>query len=400
MLKKTPFHPRVELLNVAWSWRRWAGHTVASQYEMTHEREYYAIRSGAGLIDVSPLYKYAIEGKDAERFLSYLLVRDARQCQVGQVHYTAWCNEDGHVLEDGVLFRMASDKYRLTAAEPNLDWFTEVAYGLDVTIEDISAEFGSLAVQGPNARTIVQAASGDGDLASLKYFWHRPGEIAGVPVMISRTGYTGDLGYEIWMDSAESLPVWDHLIAVGTDYGLRPAGMLALDVARIEAGLLLLDVDYTSARFALIPDQKSTPFELGFGWMLRGLKKDGGRRLIGRNAIERELEYGPQWAFVGLEFDWRSYQIPFDNIGLPPAYNTTAQRSSVPIYQHGAYVGYATSHTYSPLLKKHIALASVYATAAQPGTELAIEITVEHRRHTALANIVNLPFFDPPRKRA
>jgi aminomethyltransferase len=399
MLKKTPFHPRVEPLNIAWSWRRWAGHTVASQYEMTHEREYYAIRNGAGLIDVSPLYKYAIEGKDAEHFLSYLLVRDARKCKVGQVHYTAWCNEDGHVLEDGVLFRMASDKYRLTAAEPNLDWLTEIAEGLDVSIEDVTDQFGSLAVQGPNARAIVQAATGADDLASLKYFWHRPGEIAGVPVMISRTGFTGDLGYEIWMDSAESLPVWDHLIAVGTDYGLRPAGMLALDMARIEAGLLLLDVDYTSARFAMIPDQKSTPSELGFGWMLRGLGKDGGRRFVGRKAIERELARSPEWAFVGLEFDWRSYEAPFDAIGLPPAYNNVAQRSSVPIYNRGAYVGYATSHTYSPLLKKHIALASIQASSAELGTELAIEITVEHRRHTALASVVNLPFFNPARKR-
>lgn len=402
MLRTTPFHPRVEPLNTTWAWRRWAGHAVASQYGPTHEPEYYAIRSGAALIDVSPLYKYAITGPDAERFLSYLLLRDIRTCRVGRAHYTAWCNEDGHVLEDGVVFRLAPDVYHLTAAEPNLNWLCANAEGLRVTVEDISEAFGIVAVQGPNAAVVVQAALDDGSIATLRPFAHTTGVLGGAPVRISRTGYTGDLGYEIWAPSAESPHVWDRLVAAGRGHGVRPAGMLALDLARIEAGLLLLDADYTSARFAHIPEQKSTPLELGFGWMVRALDRDDERRFIGRNAIQRERGHGPQWRFVGLELDATAYRDAFSLAGLSAVHNTVPQRSSIPLYDGGAYVGYASSHVYSPLLKQQIALASVHAHALDTDGDAAlrIEITVEHQRLTVPARIVPLPFFDPPRRRA
>ncbi len=403
MLKPTPFHPRTQPLNQAWDWRPWAGYVVASKYEMTHLREYYALRNSAGLLDISPLYKYALEGPDAERLLCRLLVRDIRACRPGQAHYTCWCDEHGYVLEDGVVFRLAEDRFRLTSAEPNEPYLWEQAQGLDVTLQDISEAYAIAAVQGPRAGRVVQQALDDAAgrlaVANLAYFQLTQTTLAGQLVMISRTGYTGDLGYEIWLPAAAAAPVWDHLLAVGEDEGVLPAGMLALDMARIEAGLLLLDVDYTSARYGLIPQQKSTPFDLGFGWMLRHLERDD-RAFVGRPALEEERRAGSRWAFVGLSVAWEAYERLYAGMGLPLPGDLTPHRQSVPLYHQGTYVGYATSHTYSPLLKQYIALATLQPQLARPGTRLELEMTVEHERQCVAATVVALPFFNPERKRA
>lgn len=402
MLKQTPFHRRAQALNQAWDWRPWSGYVVASKYEMTHLREYYAIRNTAGLLDISPLYKYLIEGPDALKLLRHILVRDPQTCQIGQAQYTCWCDEHGYVLEDGVLFRLGADRFRLTTAEPNLHYLLEQAWGLRVAISDISEMYGILAVQGPRARAVLEAALASPaertKLVDLKYFWLAELTLAGNQVMVSRTGYTGDLGYEIWLPAAAAETIWDHLMAAGAPLGLTPAGMLALDMTRVEAGLLLLEVDYNSARFALIPGQKSTPLELGFGWMLRGLARDE-RRFIGRTAIEQELQRGSRWAFMGLAIEWDAYERSFAAVGLPAQAAFTPQRESIPIYHQGAYVGYATTTTYSPLLKKHLALATILPEQAAPGNQVALEITVEHQRLSAEATVVELPFFNPPRKR-
>jgi aminomethyltransferase len=389
MLKTTPFHERTAALCASHAWRRWAGYVVASSYELSHEREYHSIRSAAALFDVSPLYKYLIRGKDAAKLLDHIAPRDITRVQVGQVVYTPWCDAAGKVLDDGTIARLDETTFRMTAAEPNLRWLQDNAAGLDVAIEDLSESIAALSLQGPSSRAIL-------DEIDLKYFRLAQTKLGGIPVTVSRTGYTGDLGFEIWCSSRDALAVWDLLIEKGTPYGMTPAGMLALDVARIEAGLMLIDVDYVPARKALIEGQTSSPFELDLRWAVN-LKKE---RFVGREALAAEAAREPQWRFVGIEIDWESLERLYAEVGLATRLPATAWRTSVPIYAGDEQAGYATSGGWSPLLKKYIALAHLRASWAAPGTQLEIEITVEHRRKRAAARVVKKPFFDPERKRA
>ena len=396
-LRVTPFHQRTAPLMQGQAWRRWAGYTVAISYELSHEREYYAIRNSAALFDVSPLYKYHISGRDAALLLDRVVTRDVGAARAGQVLYTTWCDGDGKVIDDGTVSRLDDQLFRITAADPNYRWLGDNARQLDVAIADVSDRIAALALQGPNARVILEHAT-QGDLSSLRYFRLTQSSIRGTPVTITRTGYTGDLGYEVWLDAASAIPVWDALMDSGAAYGITPAGMLALDMARIEAGLLLVEVDYFSSRHALIEQQKSSPLELSLDWTLAL----GKPQFNGRRAIQAEHARGPSWRFVGVEVDWTSLQSLYSAIGLAPRLPTQAWRTSVPLYEGtgGKQVGYATSGTWSPLLKRYIALAHVEARYAQPSTRLEIEITVEHRRKRALATVNALPFFNPDRKRA
>ena len=389
MLKTTPFHERTAALCASHAWRRWAGYVVASSYELSHEREYHSIRAAAALFDVSPLYKYAITGKDAARLLDHVVTRNIQQLGVGQVVYTPWCDAQGKVLDDGTVARTGEQSFRMTAAEPNLRWLQDNARGLDVAIEDVSESLAALSLQGPASRAILGGID-------LKYFRLAETRIASIPVAISRTGYTGDLGYEIWVEKKSALNLWDALIAAGTPHGILPAGMLALDVARLEAGLMLIDVDYVPARKALIEGQTSSPFELDLGWTV-DLKKE---RFVGRDALAAEAARDPLWRFAGVEIDWDSLERLYAEVGLATRLPPQAWRMSVPIYSGAEQAGYATSGGWSPLLKKYIALAHLRAPYFAQGTELEMEITVEHQRKRALARVVKKPFFDPDRKRA
>ncbi len=378
------------------AWRRWAGYVVASSYELSHDREYHAIRSAAALFDVSPLYKYLITGPDAARLLDRIVTRNVSKAKVGQVLYTPWCDAEGKQIDDGTISRLDEQTYRLTAADPNLRWLHLNAAGLDITVADVSERTAALSLQGPNSRAILQIAA-EIDLTGLKYFHLVHARIRGMPVTISRTGYTGDLGYEIWVDADQAVPLWDALIETGSPYGITPAGMLALDVARIEAGLLLIEVDYFSSRHALIEAQKSSPFELGLGWTV-ALDKE---RFNGQAALAAEKRRGAAWQFTGLAVDWESLERLYAEVGLPPRLPTQAWRTSVPIYGNGRrQVGYATSGGWSPLLKQYLALAHLEAPFARAGTALRMEVTVEHRRKQATARVTPLPFFNPDRKRA
>jgi aminomethyltransferase len=395
MLKETPFHARTATLMEAQAWRRWAGYVVASSYELSHEREYHAVRSAAALFDVSPLYKYLIRGRDAARLLDRVVTRDVQKCKVGQVLYTPWCDARGKVIDDGTVSRLDEKTFRMTAADPSIRWLHLNATGLEVKIEEVSERTAAVSLQGPNARAILELAGGQ-ELSALKYFRLTTGKIRGVPVTISRTGYTGDLGFEVWIDADRALPVWDALIEVGTAYGITPAGMLALDLARNEAGLLLIEVDYISAHHALIDAQTSTPFELSLGWTVAFDKE----RYNGRDALLAEQERGPAWRFVGIEVDWDSLERLYAEVGLPPKLPTTAWRASVPLYVGGLQVGYATSGCWSPLLKRYIALAHLAGPYGEPDTAVEMEVTVEHHRKRAAATVRPLPFFNPERKRA
>lgn len=395
MLRTTPFHPRTAPLCASHSWRRWAGYVVASAYELTHEREYHAIRSAAALFDVSPLYKYVVRGKDAARLLDRVATRDVQRAQVGQVLYTPWCDSAGKVLDDGTIARLDADMFRMTCAEPNLRWLEENAHRLDVTIEDVSESTAALALQGPAARAILQQLA-DVALSAVPYFGLVSTALRGIPVTLSRTGYTGDLGFELWLRAEDAVSVWDALIEAGNGYGITPAGMLALDIARIEAGLMLIDVDYVPARKALISSQTSSPFELDLAWTVQ-LRK---QHFVGKPSLVTEAQRGPQWQFVGIELEWDALERLYAEVGLAPQLPHAAWRTSVPLYAGGKQVGYATSGTWSPLLKKYIALAHVGARWAAPDTALEMEMTVEHRRRRAAARVVKKPFFNPERKRA
>ena len=392
----TCFHPRTAALCESMSWRDWAGYFAVSTYEVHHDREYNAIRNAAALIDVSPLFKYRVSGKDATRLVDRVVTRDVPKMKVGQVSYTHWCDGQGKVVDDGTVSRLAEDVYRWTAADPTLRWIRMNATGLDVAVEDISDRLGALALQGPTSRAILESCVFGADIAKLKYFRVTKATIGGVPVEISRTGYTGDLGYEIWVEWERGVELWDALVAAGRPFDITPAGMLALDVARIEAGLILLDVDYVGARKAVIPSQKYSPFEIGLGRLVALDKAP----FIGQQALRREAKEGAARQLVGLEVDWDDIERLHDAEGLPPQLPVTASRVSVPVYRGGGQVGKATSTTWSPTLKKMIALATLEAKASAPGTRLEMEFTVNHRRERVGVAVAKLPFFDPPRKRA
>lgn len=389
----TAVHERTFALCESLNYREWSGYYTVSAYESHHEHEYNAIRNAAALIDVSPLFKYMVTGPDAARLVDRLITRDVTKMTVGQVYYTPWCDEHGKVIDDGTVSRLGEQAFRWTAADPSLRWFRQNADGMNVQIEDVSEEIAALALQGPTSARLLRAVA-SADIDRLKYFRVTNGTIAGVEVDISRTGYTGDLGYEIWMPAGRALSVFDALMEGGKPFDIKPAGMLALDVARIESGLLLVEVDFFGSRKAMIPSQMYTPYELGMGRLV-SLDKV---RFIGQRALREEHTRGPARQIVGIEIDWNEVEKLYDAAGLAPAVAATASRVAVPVYRNGRQVGKATSTTWSPVLKRMIALASIDRPHFAEGTALQFEMTVEAVRHRVGARVVKTPFFNPPRK--
>jgi aminomethyltransferase len=391
----TPFHSRTSALSASQSWRIWSGYWAASSYEVVHDYEYHAIRNSAGLIDVSPLYKYDVRGKDAAKLVNRVITRDASRCAVGQALYACLCENDGAVIQDGTVFRIAADHFRFHLAEPALRWLRLNAVAMDVSVEEVTERIAALALQGPNAFSIL-ARLVNFELERLRFFRFASGKLEDVPVMVSRTGYTGDLGYEIWLGAEHAERLWDIVLEQGAKFGIKPAGLLALDVARLEAGFILLEVDYTSAERALIPSQRYSPFEIGLGWTV-DLKKP---HFVGAAALRTLHEKGPARQIVGLEVALSNYEGLFTQIGLPPEFPTAAWRGSAPLYKDDRQVGHATTGAWSPVLKKYIALATIEQDYSSPETRVEMEVTVNHKRKTTGARVVKLPFFDPPRKRA
>jgi aminomethyltransferase len=391
----TAFHERTMALCESLNYREWSGYYTVGVYEMHHEHEYNAIRNSAALIDISPLFKYRVTGRDATKFVNRVISRDINKVSVDQVIYCCWCDPDGKVIDDGTITRLGENDYRWTAADPSLRWFQQNALGLNVKIDDISEQTAALALQGPTSGQLLRAAA-DANVANLKYFRVTHGKIAGVPVDISRTGYTGDLGFEIWMPWKDAVRVWDKLMSEGEIFDVHAAGMVALDIARIEAGLILIEVDYTSSKKAMIESQRYSPAEIGLGKLV-DLKKE---TFVGREALASEEKKGPARSLVGLEINWNEVEALYDKMGLAPQVPSMASRVAVPVYRAGKHVGKATSTTWSPTLKKMIALASVEREHGAAGSTLNVEMTVESVRHTVSAKIVPLPFFNPPRKTA
>jgi aminomethyltransferase len=399
MIRTTPFHPRTSALNQSGLWQHWSGHLVATRYGSSDKFEYFAVRNSAGIFDTSPLYKYRIAGREAERFLSGLLARDIRQCPPGHAHYTTWLDERGFVLEDGVIQHRSEDEYLLTSAEPNYAWFADRIGRLAVTVEEVSLEIGALAVQGPRSRDLLSRLVPE--VAGLPFFGLTTGTIADRPVTVSRTGYTGDLGYEIWVEAGDALTVWDALWDAVDGHGVLPYGMSALYMLRIEAGLLLLGVDFNSSRFAFNDAHRSTPLELGWRWMFKGLADDD-RPFIGRRALEREIaEKAHRWSMVGLVVDWQDYDRVYSAAGLIPPKDHRPLHEDWMVYDDDRRrVGYASSVMYSPVLQRHIALARVRPDLGKPGTRVFLEFTVDHHYEQVAAHVARLPLYNPERKTA
>jgi aminomethyltransferase len=323
------------------------------------------------------------------------MTRDASKCAVGQALYGCFCEDDGAVIQDGTVFRLGENHFRFNLADPALRWLKLNATGMDVSIEEVSKQIAALALQGPNALKILHGLI-DAEIGGLRFFRLANGNILDVPVIVSRTGYTGDLGYEVWFGAEHAERIWDLIMERGKIFGIKPAGMLALDVARLEAGFILLEVDYIGADKAMIASQRYSPFEISLGWTV-DLKKS---HFVGHRALKEISANGPSRQIVGLEVSLSGFEYLYNQLGLPPHYPLAAWRGGVPVYQDDRQVGHATTGAWSPTLKKYIALATVERAFARPGTILNMEATIEYQRKTTSVTVVKIPFFDPPRKRA
>ena len=396
MTLETPFHPRTAELNQARRWRKWSGFFIADSYFPAHDLEYHAIRFSAALFDVTPMCKYRIAGPDAAKLVDRVITRRVDRIKPMRAIYTPWCDHDGRVLDDGTVALLADGSYFWTAAEPQHGWLEAAGEGLNATIEDLTEKLCALSLQGPHARDVLSAAVGR-DMSDLPFFGRADVTISGTAVGISRTGYSGDLGYELWMPFDEALPVWDALIKSGEDYTLRVAGMEALDVARLEAGLIMAGVDYHSSRTARHPSLAVSPYEIGMDRLV-DLDKPA---FIGKRALMNEVAAGgPATRLVGLELDLNVFEDAYLDLGYPIEHPLRAWRHVTPLTRKGETIGRATSGTFSPLLKRSIALGFLPVKHAEVGSTVGIEWQIEETRQTIPATVVPLPFLDLPRKRS
>jgi aminomethyltransferase len=399
MTRLTPFHSRTAALNEGQRWKDWEGYLAANMYGLDPLIEYNAIRLGCGLFDVSPLHKYEVQGPDAKAFLQRMVVRNLAPSRPGRGFYTVWCNDDGKVVDDGGVFHLAENHFRLTSTLPNFEWLIDNSLGFDVAFEDVSEELVGLALQGPTSRDLLQKLTSV-DLAALKFWNCTEADVCGRPTMISRTGYTGDLGFEIFLRPDDAERIWDSAMALAPDYQMRPCGLAALDMARIEAGLLSIDNEFISAKQTLFEVQTISPFELGLGWMC----KLDGDFFVGRDALIKEKTNGTsRWNTVGIELDVTYIEKYFREFAMPLHLPEQSWNEAVPIYSDEAQehlIGRGTSGMWSPLLKKYIVIARVPPSYEKLGSRFWIEEVIEVKTFSIPATVVKMPFFDPARKRA
>jgi aminomethyltransferase len=393
----TAFFPRQQELNSKLAWGEWAGYYSPAVYADFHDIEYNAVREAAAMIDTSPLYKYVVEGRDAARLLDRVMTRDISKLALDRVIYTPWCDEEGKVIDDGTVARIGENSYRVTAADPCYRWLLMNGTGLqDFEVTDVSDSTAALALQGKLSREVLEKATGQ-DWSDVPYFGRRMTSIAGVDVDVTRTGYTGDRGYELWIPAESGVAVWDTIWEAGQDYGIYPVGIRALDVCRVEAGLILIEAEYTSARHVTAAELKYSPFEIGLGRLVNFGKSSD---FVGRKALVAEQQAGgPPRRLVGLDLDWSGIERLFSKHDLAPAVSPMVHRDPVPVFREGKQVGRATSITWGPTIKKMIGYGSVDASLEKVGTRLSVEWTVEGERGKVGATVVPLPFLDLERKR-
>ncbi len=378
MMLHTPFHSRVVEACEINEWSAWQGYTTPSSYTNV-EFEYFAIRSNTGVFDLTPMTKYRVTGADAEAYLDRLLTRNIAKLGVNRVAYIVMCNDAGDVIDDGTLFRIADNDFRLCTQERVLDWMMWSAAGFDVNIVDETADIAALAIQGPTSCRVLRNMGFEG-LENLKPFGMQNVAFNGASVMISRTGYTGDLGYEAWMAPEQAESFWDALFEAGKLRGIRAFGSEALDIARIEAGYLAAGVDFVPAEHIVRNGRGRTPLELGLGWLVDFNKPV----FSGRKALLKQKEYGARYRFVKLSVE-----------GNKPAEHSF-------IYCRGKAVGTVTSAGWCPTAKTNIALASLEMPYGRPGDELEAEIYYMRELHwtrlMAKCTVINKAVWDPARR--
>lgn len=391
----TPFQARTDPLCTSRNWRPWSGHFVAGSYGDFVQPEYAAIRHSAALIDVSPLYKYAVEGPQAAELVDRVITQAAARMQSGQVVYTPWCDADGKVRQEGTVFRHFDGSFQLNAAEPALGWLELNATGLDARIRDRSSRVAALSLQGPLSRDVLRAA-GVAGIEDLRFFRLIDAEIDETPIRVSRTGYTGDLGFEIWLPAGAAVRIWDALMQAGEPWHITPCGLAAMDIARLETGFILINVDYVSAEIARLEADKVSPYEIGLGWTVQ---LDKGP-FIGRAALAALAKRPAPRSIAGLVVDWEPLEKIHLDADLMPDLPLATCREPVPVYAAGRQIGYVTTRVWSTLLKKYIALATLESAWTRAGREVWMEITVHHQRRRVPARVVKTPFFRPERMRA
>jgi aminomethyltransferase len=381
---RTPFWPRLAELDRLNAWHDWKGYTTPDAlYDA--DLEYFAIRNSTGVFDLTPMTKYRIKGPDALDYIDRLVTRDMRKVGPGRVAYAVWCDDQGQVIDDGTIFHLRQGEYRLCSQERHLAWLRAASIGLNVEIREETAEIAALAVQGPTSFSILSKLSIDG-LESLKPFGLLHADFRGAELMVSRTGFTGDLGYELWIGKEHALELWDALFEAGRLHGIRAIGTEALDLARIEAGFLTAGVDFLPAETTVRPGRSRSPFELGLDWLVDFKKPN----FNGRRALAEEKRRGSRWQLAKLDIE-----------GNKPAHHSYVYRV---VRGRRRKVGFVTSACWSPVCKKNIAIATVEAPHGNPGNELLVEIYYQREMHwsrvMAKAIVTDKPFWDPPRRRA
>jgi len=382
-LLPTPFHERARALAQVDSFIPWAGYSTVDVFT-TAEQEYFAIRNAASLYDLTPMVKYRIAGPGAERFLNRLATRNIAKLKEGRVAYTVWCNDAGHVIDDGTVFRLGAEEFRLCAQERQLDWLLDSAIGFDVEIAEVTEDIAALALQGPTSYAVLREFGVQG-VERLKPFEIGNFTVDGLAIMISRTGFTGDLGYELWMSPTDALPVWDRLMAAGKSRGIRAIGSQALNMARIEVGFIMPNVDFVSSEHTIRTGRDRSPFELGLDWLV---DFDKGH-FNGRRALLAEKQRGPKRRLVGLDIE-----------GNKPAHNALIYAD----HTGKKEIGSVTSAIWSPTCKRNIALALIDAPHFAMGHTVWAEIYLNRElvweRRMARAQVAEKPFFAPERRRA
>jgi aminomethyltransferase len=381
-LLETPFHARARELSQNDSYVPWAGYTTVDVFTSA-EQEYFAVRNASTLYDITPMVKYRIGGPDAERYLNRLVTRDVRKLRVGRVSYVVWCNDDGHIIDDGTLFRLGPTDFRLCTAERQLDWLLDSAIGFDVSIAEVTEEIAALSMQGPTSCYILKRFGLEG-IETLKPFELREFHAGARPLMVSRTGFTGDLGYELWMRPEDALGIWDDLMNVGRSRGLRAIGSQALNMARIEAGFLMPNVDFVSAEHTIRLNRDRSPLELGLGWLVEFDKP----HFTGRRALVAQRVRGLERLLVGLDVD-----------GNKPAHHALLYSDRDGNHE----VGNVTSAMWSPTCKRNLALAIINAPHHRTGSTVWADIYLNRElvweRRMVAARVVDRPFFAPERRR-
>jgi aminomethyltransferase len=382
-LLKTPFHDRARALAQVDSFIPWAGYTTVDVFT-TMEQEYFAIRNATTLYDLTPMVKYRVAGPDAVPYLNRLITRDVSKLKPDRVAYCVWCNDAGHVIDDGTVFRLGESEYRICTAERQIDWFLDSAIGFDVTISEVTEQIAALAVQGPTSCAVLKAVGLRG-VEVLKAFEIGYFSVGGHALTVSRTGFTGDLGYELWMEPGSAEPVWDGLMQAGRSRGIRAIGSQALNVARIEAGFLLPNVDFVSAEHTIRTGRDRSPLELGLAWLV-DFKKG---HFTGRRSLLEEHAAGARRQLIGL-----------DIAGNKPAHNALLYTDE----SGKREIGSVTSAVWSPTCKRNIALAIVDAPHFQMGSTVWADIYLNRElvweRRMSRAQVVERPFFAPDRRRA